>query len=101
VRAIGRPHCKKAMIGVLKGAAATHGNKPGVPDLGEDDLSAYSSSFCPSLVTRRIHVASHSSLAMVGKSPHAGKQALGQAALNQLQALRVRMVVAVATIAGW
>src|SRR5262249_12943947 len=39
LRAIRRPHGKKAMIGVLQGAAATHGNKPGVSFLGEDDLS--------------------------------------------------------------
>ena len=28
LRTIGRPHCKQAMIGVLQGAAATHGDKP-------------------------------------------------------------------------
>ncbi len=35
LRTIGRPHCEKAMIGVLEGAATTHGDEPGVPDLGE------------------------------------------------------------------
>src|SRR5262249_44043804 len=47
LRAISRPHCKKAMISVLEGAAATHGNKPRVSVLGEDDLSVHSFSFYP------------------------------------------------------
>jgi hypothetical protein len=37
------------MIGVLEGAAATHGNKPWVSVLGEDDLSVHAFSFCPTL----------------------------------------------------
>jgi hypothetical protein len=36
LRAIGRPQRKKVMLGILQGAAATHGNKPGIPVLGEN-----------------------------------------------------------------
>jgi hypothetical protein len=36
LRAISRPDCQKAMIGILKGAAATYSNKPGVSDLAEN-----------------------------------------------------------------
>ena len=39
LRAIGRPHGKKAMIGVQEGAAATHGDEPGIPVPGEDHRS--------------------------------------------------------------
>jgi hypothetical protein len=30
LRAIGRPHCKKAMVGILEGAAAMQSDEPGV-----------------------------------------------------------------------
>jgi hypothetical protein len=34
--AVGRPHRKKAMVVVLKGAAATHGDEPRIAVLRED-----------------------------------------------------------------
>jgi hypothetical protein len=40
-RAISRPHGKKAMIAVLEGAAATHGNKPGITRLAENHVSLH------------------------------------------------------------
>ena len=36
LRAVGRPHREQAMIVVLEGPAATHGDEPRIPDLGED-----------------------------------------------------------------
>ena len=36
LRAVGRPHREKAMVVVLEGPAATHGDEPGIPNLGED-----------------------------------------------------------------
>ena len=39
LRALSRPHCKKMMIGVVKGAAAPHGNQSGVSELAENHLS--------------------------------------------------------------
>jgi hypothetical protein len=36
LRAVGRPHREKAVIVVLEGPAATHGDEPRIPDLGED-----------------------------------------------------------------
>ena len=40
LRAVSRPHPEKMMIVVLEGPAATHGDEPRIPDLGEDHLSA-------------------------------------------------------------
>jgi hypothetical protein len=40
-RAVRRPHREKAMIIVLEGPAATHGDEPRIPDLGEDHLFAH------------------------------------------------------------
>jgi hypothetical protein len=40
LRAVGRPHREKTMIVVLEGPAATHGDEPRIPDLGEDHLFA-------------------------------------------------------------
>jgi len=34
--AVSRPDCQKAVIVVLEAAAATHGDEPRIPDLGED-----------------------------------------------------------------
>ena len=39
LRAVGRPHGEQAVIVVLEAAAATHGNEPGVTDLGQDHVS--------------------------------------------------------------
>ena len=50
--AIGRPHCKKVMVGVLQRAPTTHGNKPRVSDLAEKILLAKSSE-CQSRERRR------------------------------------------------
>jgi hypothetical protein len=50
LRTIGRPNCKKAMICVLQGAAATHGNEPRVSDLVENNLPTHSRSFCSTIV---------------------------------------------------
>src|SRR6266542_7127896 len=36
LRAVSRPHREKTMIVVLEGPAATHGDEPRIPDLGED-----------------------------------------------------------------
>ena len=36
LRAVGRPHREKTVIVVLEGPAATHGDEPRIPDLGED-----------------------------------------------------------------
>ena len=36
LRAVSGPHLEKTMILVLEGAAATHGDEPRIPDLGED-----------------------------------------------------------------
>ena len=36
LRAVSRPDCQKAVIVVLEAAAATHGDEPRIPDLGED-----------------------------------------------------------------
>ncbi len=36
LRAVSRPDCEKTMIVVLEGPAATHGDEPRIPDLGED-----------------------------------------------------------------
>ena len=36
LRAVSRPHPEKTMIVVAKGPAATHGDEPRIPDLGED-----------------------------------------------------------------
>ena len=36
LRAVRRPHREKTMIVVLEGPAATHGDEPRIPDLGED-----------------------------------------------------------------
>jgi hypothetical protein len=47
LRAISRPHGEKAMIGVLQGAAAPHGNQPGVSDLAENHLSTSLCAVCP------------------------------------------------------
>jgi hypothetical protein len=36
LRAVGRPHREEVVIVVAEGPAATHGDEPGIPDLGED-----------------------------------------------------------------
>jgi hypothetical protein len=36
LRTVGRPYREKTMIAVLEGPAATHGDEPQIPDLGED-----------------------------------------------------------------
>jgi hypothetical protein len=36
LRAVGRPDGEKTMIVIVEGAAATHGDEPKIPDLGED-----------------------------------------------------------------
>jgi hypothetical protein len=36
LRAVGRPDREKAMIVVMESPAATHGDEPRIPDLGED-----------------------------------------------------------------
>ena len=36
LRAVSRPHRQKAVIVVLEGPAATHGDEPRIPDLGEN-----------------------------------------------------------------
>ena len=41
LRAVSRPHRDKTMIVVLEGPAATHGDEPRIPDLGEDHQSAH------------------------------------------------------------
>ena len=41
LRAVGRPHREKTVIVVLEGPAATHGDEPRIPDLGEDHQSAH------------------------------------------------------------
>src|SRR5438034_714033 len=40
LRAVSRPHREKTMIVVFQGPAATHGDEPRIPDLGEDHQSA-------------------------------------------------------------
>jgi len=47
--AMGRPHGKKAMVGVLERAAAPHGDESRVSLLRKDDLSLDLRSFCGSL----------------------------------------------------
>jgi len=47
LRAVGRPHREEAVIVVPEAAAATQGDEPGIPDLGEDHPSAHSRSFFP------------------------------------------------------
>jgi ATP-dependent DNA ligase len=42
LRAVGRPRGEQAVVVVLEGAAATHRDEPGIPDLGEDHCSAHS-----------------------------------------------------------
>ncbi len=49
LRAVGRPHRQQAMIVVLEAAAATHGDEPRIPDLGEDHQLPISLS-CPPTV---------------------------------------------------
>ena len=39
--AVSRPDREKAMIVVLEGPAATHGDEPRIPDLGKDHQSAH------------------------------------------------------------
>jgi hypothetical protein len=36
LRAVGRPDCEEAVVVILEAAAATHGDEPRIPDLGED-----------------------------------------------------------------
>jgi hypothetical protein len=45
--AMGRPQGKKLMVGVPQGAAAAHGDEPGVPALGEDHVSGRSLPYLP------------------------------------------------------
>jgi hypothetical protein len=46
LRAVSRPDRQKAVIVVLEAAAATHGDEPRIPDLGEDHQFAISL-LCP------------------------------------------------------
>jgi hypothetical protein len=41
LRAVSRLHREKTMIVVLEGPAATHGDEPRIPDLGEDHQFAH------------------------------------------------------------
>jgi hypothetical protein len=41
LRAVSRPHREKTMIVVSEDPAATHGDEPRIPDLGEDHQCAY------------------------------------------------------------
>lgn len=41
LRAVSRPHREQVMIVVLEAAAATNGDEPRIPDLGEDHQSGH------------------------------------------------------------